>query len=155
MRALAYNSSQVPLRYRVRPGALSVEGKLVAHGGSSEVREGRLGDKIVAVKILRTNKDDAPRVRHILLPFKDVLINRYGQLFSKECVTWMSISHQHILPLIAVDFDPLTNQYSMTSEMMLKGDIKKYISNNPATLNRFCLVRDLLKRTTGVEFASS
>lgn len=67
----------------------------------------------------------------------------------------MSISHQHLLRLIAVDFDPLANQYSMISEMMLHGDIKKYISNNPATLDRICLVRGPLKRATGVKFASS
>ena len=66
----------------------------------------------------------------------------------------MSLPHQHLLQLIAVDFDPLANQYSMISEMMFNGDIKKYISNNPATLNRLCLVRDRLRRATGVEFTS-
>ena len=73
MRTLAYNSGQVPLRYRVQHGALSMEGNVIARGGSAEVREGRLGDKVVAVKILRTHKDDALRVCHILLPLQDVL----------------------------------------------------------------------------------
>ena len=52
----------------------------------------------------------------------------------------MSLPHQHLLQLIAVDFDPPANQYSMISEMMFNGDIKKYISNNPTTLNWLCLV---------------
>lgn len=76
MRMLAYNSGQVPLRYRVRPGTLSMEGNVVARGGSSEIRKGRLGDKVVAVKILRATEDNALRVRHILLPLQDVLTDR-------------------------------------------------------------------------------
>ena len=63
----------------------------------------------------------------------------------------MSVSHPHLLQLIAVDIDPLSGQCSMISEMML-GNIKDYISNNPTltTLERLCLVRELLSCTTGV-----
>lgn len=50
----------------------------------------------------------------------------------------MTVSHPNVLQLIAIDIDPHSGQYSMISEMM-KGNIKDYISKNPA--NRFHLVR--------------
>ena len=62
----------------------------------------------------------------------------------------MSVSHPHLLQLIAVDIDPLSGQCSMISEMMLNGNIKDYISRNPANLNRLSLVRELLSCTTDV-----
>ena len=75
MRTLAYDSGQIPLCYRVLPGTLSVEGCVVAHGGSSEVREGTLGEKAVAVKILRPTKGDAPKVCFSLWSYCDALTN--------------------------------------------------------------------------------
>lgn len=61
MRALAHDSSQVPPRYQVEPEALSVEAGVIAHGASSEVRKGKLGDKIVAVKTLKVDQQTDPR----------------------------------------------------------------------------------------------
>ena len=80
MRTLAYDSGQIPLCYRVLPGTLSVEGGVVARGGSSEVREGRLGEKAVAVKILRPNKGDASKVCSSLSSYCDVLTNSMSAL---------------------------------------------------------------------------
>ena len=54
MRTLAYDSCQVPPRYQVEPGALSMESDVIAEGGFSVIRRGRLGDTIVAVKTLRS-----------------------------------------------------------------------------------------------------
>lgn len=53
----------------------------------------------------------------------------------------MTVSHQNLLQLIAVDIDPSSGQYSMISEMK-KGNIKDYISENSA--NRLRLVRESL-----------
>lgn len=53
----------------------------------------------------------------------------------------MSVSHPHLLQLIAVDIDPRSGKCSMISEMMVNGNIKDYINRNPENLNRFCLVR--------------
>ena len=53
MRALAYESRQVPLHYQVKSGALSIESDVIASGGFSDIRRGRLGDTIVAVKTLK------------------------------------------------------------------------------------------------------
>ena len=54
MRTLAHDSSQVPPRYQVKPHTLSVESGVIRAGASSDIRKGRLGDKTVAVKTLRT-----------------------------------------------------------------------------------------------------
>ena len=54
MRTLAYDSYQVPPSYQVEPGALSIESRVIAGGGSSDIRRGRLGDMVVAVKTLRS-----------------------------------------------------------------------------------------------------
>ena len=53
----------------------------------------------------------------------------------------MSVSHHHLLQLIAVDVDPHTGQCSMISELMTNGNIKDYIDRNNPT-NRLCLVRE-------------
>ena len=76
MRTLAHDSSQVPPRYQVEPRALSVEGGAICGGASSVILKGRLGDKTVAVKTLRTGwKIDAQKVRHIQLFLRDVFTN--------------------------------------------------------------------------------
>ena len=51
---LAYDSCQVPSHYQVEPGALNIESGVIAGGGFSDIRRGRLGDTIVAVKTLRS-----------------------------------------------------------------------------------------------------
>ena len=56
MRSLAHDSSQVPPRYQVEPHTLSVEGGVIANGAFSNIREGRLGGKAVAVKTLKTDQ---------------------------------------------------------------------------------------------------
>ena len=56
MRTLAYNSGQLPLRYQVDRRSLSVEGGVIASGAFADVREGRLGGKVVAVRTLRTDR---------------------------------------------------------------------------------------------------
>ena len=67
MRALAHDSCQVPPRYQVKPDALSVESRVFTSGASSDIRRGRLGEKTVAVKTLKTcgkiNPNDARKVR--------------------------------------------------------------------------------------------
>jgi len=66
MRALAHNSGEVPLRYQVEPGSLHVEDDVIATGAFSDIRKGRLGNRTVAVKTLRTCwrvKQDARKVR--------------------------------------------------------------------------------------------
>ena len=69
MRMLAYNSGQVPPRYRVGRQSLSVEAHVIANGGFADIREGRLGGRTVAVRSLRTdretNLDEIQKVRAV------------------------------------------------------------------------------------------
>jgi len=69
MRALAHDSCQVPSRYQVKPDALSVESEILISSASSDIRRGRLGDMMVAVKTLRTwgkiGPSDAQKVRAV------------------------------------------------------------------------------------------
>ena len=66
MRALAYDSCQVPPRYQVKPDALSVERGVFASGASSDIRRGRLVYMVVAVRTLKTygkvNPNDVQKV---------------------------------------------------------------------------------------------
>jgi len=67
IRTLAYNSGQVPPRYQVDRKSLSMETHaVIANGAFADVRKGRLGDKMVAVRTLRidrqTDRDEAQKV---------------------------------------------------------------------------------------------
>jgi hypothetical protein len=52
---LAYRSGQVPARYQVDRHSLSREADVIAGGTFAEVRRGRLGEKAVAIRTLRTD----------------------------------------------------------------------------------------------------
>ena len=66
MRTLAYNSGQIPSHYQADRQSLSVEAHIIASSAFAEVRKGRLGDKTVAVRVLRidrqTDLNDARKV---------------------------------------------------------------------------------------------
>ena len=66
----------------------------------------------------------------------------------------MSISHPHLLWLIAVDVDPISNQCSMISKMMSNGNIKDYIKSNPGNVTKLRLVRESLGCISDIESAS-
>ena len=58
LRSLAYNAGQVPNRYKInRNLTFDVDPVAFASGGFSDVRRGTLGDKLVAVKVLRMAQD--------------------------------------------------------------------------------------------------
>ena len=48
----------------------------------------------------------------------------------------MSVSHPHLLRLIAVDINLLDGRCSMISEMMVNGNIREYIRKNSANRHR-------------------
>jgi len=54
MQMLAYNSGQVPPHYKVDQRSFSVGTRVISQGRFADVREGRLGDKMVAVRTPRT-----------------------------------------------------------------------------------------------------
>ena len=69
LRSLAYNSSQVPNYYKIdRNLIFDVEPEPFARGGFSDVQRGSLGDRLVAVKVLRMAHDNVPEVQKVRNP---------------------------------------------------------------------------------------
>lgn len=69
LRSLAYNSSQVPNYYKIdRNLVFDVEPEPFARGGFSDVQRGSLGDRLVAVKVLRMAHDNVPEVQKVRNP---------------------------------------------------------------------------------------
>lgn len=68
LRTLAYNACKVPNHYKIdRSMTFDVDTVIFASGGFSDVRKGRLGGQLVAVKVLRmalnSNVPDMQKVR--------------------------------------------------------------------------------------------
>ena len=55
MRKLAYNSGRVPPRYQVNRNSLSREAGVFACGTFADIRRGKLDNKVVAIRTLRTD----------------------------------------------------------------------------------------------------
>ena len=62
------------------------------------------------------------------------------QRFYKQVILWSTLSHPNILGLVGAQEDRKKRQLIIVSELMVGGDIMKYISENPA--NRLELARD-------------
>jgi len=58
-------------------------------------------------------------------------------MFCKEVVTWKTLDHQNVLPLLGVTMD--NNQFVMVSEWMTNGNINEFIEAH-RDANRFELV---------------
>ena len=56
-RRLARNSGKIPARYQVDRDSLNREPTVIANGFFADVRKGKLGDKVVAVRILKVNRE--------------------------------------------------------------------------------------------------
>lgn len=128
LRKLAGDTRQVPKSYLIgKQTRYTVKKQIIATGGFADVREGVLGNEVVAVRTLRTSMQTNVEGLH--------------QAFCKESALWMNMSHPNILKLIAVDINPHTMRLSMISEMMANGHIMNYIKKNRA--NRLNLLKDV------------
>lgn len=82
MQELACNSGQVPPRYQVKPGTLSVDGGVIASGNFSDLRRGKLDGRTVAVKTLKPHQGSNPRdfqkVRFVSKHFFLGYTDKYG-----------------------------------------------------------------------------
>ena len=67
------------------------------------------------------------------------------QIFCKEVITWRSLRHPNVLPLLGVMMTG--NQFSMVSEWMTNGNINQFVKAHQDA-NRFELVSRLLKLLT-------
>ena len=56
-RRLAYNSGKVPARYQVDRDSLNKEPAVIANGSFADVRKGKLGDKVVAIRTLKVDRE--------------------------------------------------------------------------------------------------
>ena len=59
------------------------------------------------------------------------------QMFCKEVVTWKSLRHPNVLPLLGVTMNK--KHFAMVSEWMVNGDINKFVKAH-RDVNRFELV---------------
>ena len=65
------------------------------------------------------------------------MIVAIAQTFCKEVVTWKSLQHQNILPLLGVTTGK--KLFAMVSEWMINGNINEFIKAH-RDANRFALV---------------
>jgi len=73
------------------------------------------------------------------------------QKFHREVVLWSTLSHPNVLGLVGVQEDIGKRQLIAVSELMVHGEIMKYISENRA--NRLELVRDFAIAHLAASFA--
>ena len=98
----------------------------------------------VAVKVLRiystSNLDKIVNVspHEGLRKLRNKELNNLVQRFCREVVTWKSLRHPNILPLMGVTMGD--NRFAMVSEWMTNGNINEFVKAH-WDVNRFDLVR--------------
>ena len=75
-----------------------------------------------------------------------------AQRFCKEVLTWKSLRHQNILPLLGVTMS--NNQFAMVSEWMANGNVNEFIKLH-SEVNRFKLVRPYFYRISNLSLTES
>ena len=156
LRQLAGASCQVPKRYLIGTWTIyTVKKDPIASGGFADIREGKLGKKVVAVKTIRISRDKLEKLGDIhkvgeaakrsVHVDRSIKMTWRIQAFCKESVLWMYTSHPNILRLLAVEVKPQAHKFSMVSELMTNGNITNYIRVNKA--NRLRLVRPMALTT--------
>ncbi|KAF9785170.1 kinase-like domain-containing protein [Thelephora terrestris] len=105
-----------------------INGYAKYHGGYADVWKGEYGGQEVAVKVMRiySNSD-----------LKEVV----GR-FCKEVITWRTLRHPNVLPLIGVTMSEA--QFAMVSEWMSNGNINEFVKANPGE-NRLKLLEDVAR----------
>jgi len=117
---------------------------MLGSGGVADVELGTYEGRPVAVKITRISaKDNFVRIRKVSVdvghPGRG--LNHSTQQFYKGVVLWSALSHPNILGLIGAQEDTEKRRLVTVSELMVHGDIMKYIDENHA--NRLELVRHI------------
>ena len=112
-------------------------------GGFAEVWKGKHEGIEVAVKVLKVfTTSDLVQITRVGFPIcQRARVDRLvptTQRFCKEVITWKSLRHQNVLPLLGVTMNE--NQFAMVSEWMVNGNITKFIKTH-WDANRFKLVR--------------
>ena len=98
-----------------------MEGRILRQGRRSE------GDKDVLEEEL---EEDNRRQSLIAFFFRVPDRRRHpGQRFCKEVITWKSLQHHNVLPLVGVMMSE--DQFAMVSDWMVNGNINEFIEENP------------------------
>ena len=119
----------------IPPHLLTVDSKPFASGGCGHVHRGTLNDLQVCVKRLKVATPKDIKVSYQHRPSSSTYSRMNQKLFCKEAVTWKSLKHPNILPLLGATISPP----QLVSIFMPYGDLSKYIPGNPDA-NRLGLV---------------
>lgn len=98
------------------------------NGGYAEVWKGKHQGREVAVKVLKV---------YLTSDFDEIT-----RRFCKEVMTWKTLRHQNLLPLLGVTMN--NNQFAMVSEWMINGNINEFIEEH-GDVNRFELLKDIAR----------
>ncbi|KAF7354930.1 Protein kinase domain-containing protein [Mycena sanguinolenta] len=102
-------------------------GQQVAGGGFGDIWKGLVGGQIVAVKSMRQFADDDVKLS----------LKKLG----REALIWRQLSHPNLLPFFGMYI--LENRPCLVSPWMDNGDLKHFLSNARAAIDRVSLVVDV------------
>ncbi|KAF7354934.1 Protein kinase domain-containing protein [Mycena sanguinolenta] len=111
-------------------------GQQVAGGGFGDIWKGSVGGQTVAVKSMRQFKDDDVKVS----------MKKLG----REALIWRQLSHPNLLPFFGLYM--LDNRLCLISPWMDNGDLKDFLKNAPADIDRISLMVDVAR---GLEYLHS
>ena len=134
--ALLPKSVQIPLSYDRSDDALY-------SGGYADVWMGEHQGSKVAVKVLRVyTTSNLNKITSVGYPLNFLMVHTrvlitMAQRFCREVMTWKSLRHPNVLPLLGVKMGG--RHFAMVSEWMDNGSINDFIQANPDA-DRFKLV---------------
>jgi serine/threonine protein kinase len=132
-------------RHALLPGTLKIPvcydrtGTALYRGGYADVWKGQHCGRDVAVKVIRTcSNDDLQKIVGVsycscsrsVCPCTDVAWQR----FCKEVVTWKTLRHPNVLPLIGVMMSE--SQFATISDWMFNGNINDFVKAHPDVKSR-------------------
>ncbi|KAF7354925.1 Protein kinase domain-containing protein [Mycena sanguinolenta] len=124
----------------------------VAGGGFGDICKGVVGGQIVAIKSMRQFADDDVKasmkvcVYTKCIPGFKLILQKLG----REALIWRQLSHPNLLPFFGMYM--LDNRLCLISPWMENGDLKHFLSNAPADIDRVSLIADV---AMGLEYLHS
>ncbi|KIK56513.1 hypothetical protein GYMLUDRAFT_174194, partial [Collybiopsis luxurians FD-317 M1] len=124
-------------KYHILPSSLIVREVIrnghnpVGGGGFADIWQGRVGDQLVCIKVLRL----------VIEPDEDIR-KKIHQQFCNEALLWRQLQHPNILPLLGVNLELFFPSFCLISPWMVNRDIITYLRQNPAH-NRHTALLDI------------
>ena len=109
-------------------------GDALYRSGFGDVWKGEWGGQSVAVKVIRAySQGDSEKMVGVRYRLYYLLMCRCAdtpvQRFCKEVVTWKSLHHLNVLPLMGVTMTD--GRFEVVSEWMVNGNINEFLKKNP------------------------